>query len=125
MVELSAIEAFRTGSANADDWRALADMGNVAQTLVDMGVGPEVLPTIQAMETFLAEAHERHQRTGRIALTGPGLQAARDLQEYHDLQRTSVARSVYEKAINDTSNRIRSAHPSVKRVIGQEEIRTP
>jgi len=39
---------------------------------------------------------------------------------YHGLQRTSVARSVYKKAINDTFNRIRSAHPSVKRVIEGE-----
>lgn len=40
--------------------------------------------------------------------------ALRDVYEFHDLQRCSVGRSTYERAIQDTANRIRSAHPSLK-----------
>lgn len=112
--ELSAIDAFATGAATADDWRTIADLSNLAQTMCDMGIGPEALPAALSVEDALAEAHQRHIATGRMGTTGPGLQAMRDLREWHHLQRTSVARSVYEKAIERTANKIRSAHPSVK-----------
>ena len=114
MRELSAIQCFATGAATVDDWRTIADLTNLAQTMCAMGIGPEVLPAAVAVEEVLNEAHQRYLTTGRMGTTGPGLHAMRDLQEWHHLQRTSVARSVYEAAIVRTSNRIRSAHPSVK-----------
>jgi hypothetical protein len=112
--ELSAIDAFATGAATADDWRTMADLSNLAQTMCEMGIGPEVLPAALRVEEALADAHQRYVDTGRMGTTGPGLQAMRDLREWHHLQRTSVARSVYEQAIERTANKIRSAHPSVK-----------
>lgn len=114
LLELSAIEAFATGAATVDDWRTMADVANLAQTMCAMGIGPEVLPASLRVEEALGEAHQRYLATGRMSTTGPGLHAMRDLQEWHHLQRTSVARSVYEAAIVRTHNRIRSAHPSVK-----------
>jgi hypothetical protein len=115
LLELSAIESFKTGTATQDDWRAMADLVNLSETMCGMGIGKaEVLPTAQLVEQALGEAQVRFQTTGRIGTTGPGLQAMRDLQEWHHVQRTSVARSVYEQAIVQTRNRIRSAHPSVK-----------
>ena len=51
---------------------------------------------------------------GRMATNGPGLQAMRDLAEYHDLQRCAVDRSTYERAIVKTASRIRSGHPANK-----------
>jgi len=114
LLELSAMQAFATGAATVDDWRTVADLTNLAQTMCDMGVGPEVMPAALQVESVLSEAHQRFIATGRMGTTGPGLHAMRDLQEWHHLQRTSVARSVYEAAIVRTANRIRSAHPSVK-----------
>lgn len=116
--ELSAIHSFATGAATVDDWRTVADLCNLAQTMCGMGIGPEVLEPALKVERVLGEAHERYLATNRMGTTGVGLDAMRHLQEWHHLQRTSVARSVYEAAIVRTSNRIRSAHPSVKVCIG-------
>lgn len=117
--ELSAIEAFRTGRATKDDWRAVADMSNVAETMARDGVGrAEVLPVCEKVQQALSDAHDRFMAGAHLGLDGPGLQAARDLAEYHQLQRTSVCRAEYERAIKKTADRIRSAHPTVKVCIG-------
>ncbi|NDZ11502.1 hypothetical protein C7T35_01345 [Variovorax sp. WS11] len=79
-----------------------------------MGVGPEALPAAEQVEEALGEANARFLATGRLGTTGQGLKAMRDLFEFHDLQRQSVDRSTYFRAIKKTADRIRSAHPSVK-----------
>jgi hypothetical protein len=112
--ELSAIESFSKGCATPFDFRDLCDMLNLAQTLGETGVGPEVLPVCEAVEAELLAAKERHDQTGRLGITGEGLRALRDLYAYHDLQRTSIDRSQYERAISRTRNKIRGAHPSLK-----------
>ena len=114
MLELSAIEAFAKGRATPDDWRALADMLNVCETMARDGIGPEALePCTQAQEA-LGHAHARHKEGRPLLFTGPELNAVRDSFGYHDLQRSSVSRSTYEQAIQKTANRIRSAHPTLK-----------
>ena len=112
--ELAAIEAFARGRATVEDWKDLADMLNVAETMGTQGIGPEVLPVCETAQRALAEAHRRHTQLGKLGLSGPELQALRELHEYHDLQRTSVDRSQYFRSIQATQNRIRSAHPSHK-----------
>ncbi len=114
MGELQALEAFRTGKATKADWDRMADVCNLCETMAQRGIGPEALEPCQRAQDALGEAHRRHIEHGRIAVSGPELQALRDVYQYHDLQRTSVARSVYEDAIQTTANRIRSAHPSLK-----------
>jgi hypothetical protein len=47
-------------------------------------------------------------------MSGPAIQAIRDLIEYHQLQRTSISRGEYERYIRKTADRIRSKHPSLK-----------
>lgn len=114
MLELSAIEAFAKGRATPDDWRALADMLNVCETMARDGIGPEALePCTQAQEA-LGHAHARHKAGKPLLFTGLELNAVRDSFGYHDLQRSSISRSQYEQAIAKTANRIRSAHPSLK-----------
>lgn len=113
-MELSALQAWTTGAASVDDWRTFADLSNLTQTLCEMGIGPEALPTALQVEKVLCDAHARLRDTGRMGTTGPGLTAMRHLYEFHDLQRTSIDRSTYFRAINRTADRIRSAHPSVK-----------
>lgn len=120
MRELSAIESFRTGAANVQDWRAVADFMNIAETLARDGIGPEALEACERAQEALSAAHERYTNTGRLGITGPELQAMRDCFAYHDLQRTSIPRSRYEQAIAKTVNRIKSAHPSVKVCITEE-----
>lgn len=115
--ELSAIESFRAGTGTPADFRDIADMLNLAQTMGEMGIGPEVLPVCEAVESQLLRAKEQHDAQGRMTLTAAGLKAMRDLYEYHDIQRTAVDRSTYERAIQKTRNRIRSAHPDVKELV--------
>jgi hypothetical protein len=117
LVELSAIESFTSGRATKEDWKALADLVNVAETMADGGVGPEVLEFCQRAQQGLSEARERYERTNRMGLSGPAIQAMRDLHEYHDLQRTSIPRGEYERFIQKTRNRILSAHPSLKATV--------
>ena len=45
-----------------------------------------------------------------MGTSGPGLNAFRDVYQYHDLQRQSVARSVYEQAIRRVTDKVKSGH---------------
>lgn len=115
LTELSAIESFAKGVATPDDFRVMCDVLNVAETMALSGIGKdEVLPVCAAVQDELIAAKERHDRTGSLALTAAGLNSLRDLYAFHDLQRTSVDWSGYERAIVKTVNKIRSAHPTTK-----------
>ena len=106
--ELTAIDAMSKGLGTVEDWRWLADVVNIAETMGKNGIGPEVLPYCEAVQTALLEAAERYQKTRKMGLSGVGLSKFRELWAYHDLQRTSVSRSEYEKMIQKTANFIRS-----------------
>lgn len=123
LLELSALESFRTGKAVPDDWRAIADVCNLAETMAGMGIGPEVYEASMKAQEALGAVFERYQAGKALLFTGPELQAVRDVVEYHDLQRTSVGLAQYEAAIKKTRDRIRGANPSVKRCIGDESTR--
>jgi hypothetical protein len=113
--ELTSLEAFRTGHATKHDWRVLADMLNVSETLARDGIGPEAMgANLSAQEALGAVQDRSKQHNGRLVLTGPELQALRDAFEYADLQRSSISRSRLEDAIRRTAARIASAHTSVK-----------
>jgi hypothetical protein len=112
--ELSAIEAFASGTARPSEFRDLCDLLNVTETFAGMGVGPEAKPACTAAEAALLACKDQFEIDGTMELTGAGLRALQDVFEFHDLQRTAVDRSTYERAIAKTRNRIRSAHPSVK-----------
>lgn len=112
--ELGSIEAFRTGKATPDDWRSLADMLNITETLAASGVGPEALEPCKKANEALGNAHARHKAGKSLGFTGPELQSIRDAYDFHDLQRQSISRAQYEQAIKKTADRIRSAHPDLK-----------
>jgi len=112
-IELAAIAAFSTGHARLREWHELAEMNNLTQTLAGMGVGREALEAAHRAETALIEAAERFQRTGRMGLSGEGIKAVTDVFEYHDLQRSSISRAEYEKAIRLTRNRVRSGYATI------------
>jgi hypothetical protein len=56
----------------------------------------------------MTEAAKRYQNTMKMGLSGVGINALREICAYHDAQRTSVSRSVYETMITKTANYIRS-----------------
>lgn len=112
--ELSALEAFRTGRATEDEWRDLADMLNVSETFCRDGVGPEARETCLQAQDALGAAHRRLREHGRLVFTGEELQILRHAFEYADLQRSSVSRGQFERVVQKTIDRIRSAAPDIK-----------
>lgn len=116
-LELSALEAFRTGRANIYDWQHLTDMINVAEMLGTSGIGAEVLPFCEEAQKHMLDCARRYKKTQKLGLTGPGLQSLREVHEYHDLQRTSIPLIDYEHFIRKTRNRINSQAPEVINVL--------
>jgi hypothetical protein len=111
--ELAAIEAMSKGNGTTVEWQELADMMNICEVMGSSGIGAEALPHCQQAQEALTEAARRFESTGRMGLSGLGLQALREVYEYHDLQRSSVPRSVYEQMIVKTRNRVRSKSKEV------------
>jgi len=108
LAELSALEAMRMGQGTVDDWRMLVDLMNICETFAKSGIGPEALPDCELAQESLHKAALRYENTERMGLDGQGIKALQNVREWHDLQRTSVARSVYERMIEKTRNNIRS-----------------
>jgi len=106
--ELSALDAMKRGMGTVEDWRILTDMMNIAEQMGKDGIGPEVLPWCEQAQQSLYKAAKRYENTKLMGLDGQGIKALTEVFEYHDLQRTNIARSVYEKEIEKTRNRIKS-----------------
>jgi len=117
LCELSAIDNMVHGRGTTEDWRWLADVVNIAETMAKAGIGPEVLPYCQESQKALLEAADRYQKTGKMGLSGVGLSNIKEMWEYHDLQRTSIARSEYEKMIRKTANYIKSRGHDVVEIV--------
>ena len=111
--ELAAIEAMSKGMGTIVEWQELADMMNICEVMASQGIGPEALPHCEQAQQALTEAAKRFEKTKRMGLSGLGLKAIREVYEYHDLQRSSVPRSVYEQMIVKTRNRIKSKSKEV------------
>lgn len=112
--EDGSMEAFRNGSATKQDWNNINAVVRLSESMAEAGIGPEVMVHVKIAEMHLLDAHERYKRIGKMGSTGPGLQAFQDIIEYHELQRTSVARSVYEKHIKRITDMIKSKSPNIK-----------
>jgi hypothetical protein len=83
-------------------------MMNIAETMARDGIGIEVLDVCNKAQEELIKSARRFEATGKMGLTGQGIQIMRDLYEYHDLQRKSISRSEYDKAVQKTINMVRS-----------------
>ena len=112
--ENGSMDAFRNGTANKMDWNNINAVVRLAESMADAGVGPEVMVHVKIAEMHLLDAQERFVRLGKMGSTALGLQSFQDIIEYHDLQRTSVARSVYEKHIKRVTDMVKSRSPKVK-----------
>ena len=111
--ELTSIEAFRMGKADLADWKMINDMANLCEVMAKSGIGPEALEAAERTHEHLLEAYHRFNSTKKMGTSGLGLVAFRDCYEYHDLQRQSVSRSVYEQMLTKTMNQLRSKSPDV------------
>lgn len=114
--ELKSLEAMKTGEAGVQEWQILCDMMNIAEMMGKSGIGPEVLDHCAAATEALHRAAKRYEATKKMGLSGEGLKALGDIMEYHDLQRTSISRSQYEKMIQKTTNYLKSHGKNVTHI---------
>ena len=106
MIELSAMDSFKRGMATKEDWFTIVAMLNVAETTGKSGIGPEILPWCERLQKALIESKERFERIGKFGFDGAGLNAMREVYEYHDLQRQSISRKEYERQILKCRNKM-------------------
>lgn len=106
--ELSAIESISKGQGTVWEYRLLADMLNICERMAENGIGPEALPACEAFNEELATMAQRYEKTKKMGFTGQGLRLAREVYEYHDIQRQSITRAQYERMIKKTNDYIRS-----------------
>lgn len=111
--EIGALDAIVKGHGGLKEWQDLAALNNLTMTLAGQGVGPEALEAAHKAEAALIDAAARFQKTGKMGFTGPAIQAIRDVIEFHDLQRSSISRAEYERAIQLTLARIRSGYATI------------
>ena len=110
MRELASLDDFLHGRASFRQWQDLVDAMNLCETMAEEGIGPDALDACHVAEKALFESAKRFERVGKFGLTGEGIQAVREVLEYHDLQRASISRSKYEEFIRLTAARIKSGY---------------
>jgi hypothetical protein len=91
-------------------------MMNLSEVMSKSGIGKEVLDVCNKAQQELMLAAKRFEKTGKMGLTGQGIQIMRDLYQYHDLQRKSISRAEYEKAIQKTINLIKGKSKNVVQI---------
>lgn len=109
MRELSALEAMIKGDGSINDWKTLVDLLNIAETMGRSGIGPEVLEVCERVQASMVKTAVHYEKTGRMVLDGPGIQAIRELIEYADLQQSSIPRAEFERMIRKTRDYIASS----------------
>jgi len=62
-------------------------------------------------------AAKRYETTRKMGLSGTGIRYIKELYALHDLQRTSISRSEYERMIEKTINYIRSNNHRVVHIV--------
>ena len=117
VMEYSALDAITKGKGTVTDWHTLTEVLNLSETMARAGVGPEVLPVCETAQKALHEAALRFQKTGKLGLTGEGIQAVRELIQYADLQQSSISRSEFERYIQKTRDYIKSNNHNVVEII--------
>lgn len=115
--ELESIEAMRVGKGTLKDWNDIKMMHGICETMAKEGIGPEALETCAVLQEELLAMAKRFETMGRFVITARGLQAMRDVYEYHDLQRQSVPRGTYERMILLAHSRMRSRAPGVVEIL--------
>lgn len=81
-----ALNAIAQGTGNAEDANTLALCANMALMLVEIGLGVDQVPAVQAAQDAIVSMMSREQRTGRFVLTGEELRHLQHLLDLHDAQ---------------------------------------
>lgn len=82
----SSLMAIERGSGTQDDMEQLAITSNVALIMAEGGLGEEFIPEVKEAQRHLLLLQKRLDESGKVGLTGEGMQAVRRLMELHDAQ---------------------------------------
>lgn len=111
--EMNAIDAFAQGRATLHDFQSCVALLNLCEHMATTGVGPEALEACGRAQKALIDAKGAFDKNQRFEMDSEGIKALYDLYGYHDMQRQVVARSVYERAICKTFERVKNKAPGV------------
>lgn len=112
--ELSAIESFRLGQAVEEDWQLLSVMTAISALMAYEGKQAEPLEAARQAWKCLDDILKRRERTGKWGCSGLELQVLRDMIEWHEAQRKTAARSVYESAIHRSKGLLQNKQQRMK-----------
>jgi hypothetical protein len=107
----NALVAFGRGEQCAGHWRSMADALNVAEGLAAIGICSDDDSTdrISAGQQALANVQQRHTARGSWTLYPAERQALDDALWLHGIQLEHTSFSEYERAVDNTRERIRQA----------------
>jgi predicted metal-dependent phosphotriesterase family hydrolase len=98
---LRAITAFSTGNATKSHWINLVDANNLCQQFDKMGIDSGHLSDLEAADTALRAAHERHSSGKNLAFDGIGLQAIKTMADVHLAMLQQCTRGAWDKALKN------------------------
>ena len=107
----------RSGEATAADVRALMDVLNVTQALIEVArLGTDYAELVSAAQEVIAEMVRLSKLRGKYGTTGTGLQVLAALIELHDAQLALVTGAQLRTALDRVVNKVRSAAADVERI---------
>lgn len=107
----TALREFSAGKHCAHHWRSLADVGNMAETLVTMGIcsGQQAEGVVHNAQAALAAVQQRHAGGGSWTLYPAELDALHWLAALHANQLAECDYSEFERAWRQTHQRVAQA----------------
>ena len=122
-----ALAEFSAGRHCPTHWRSLADTANMAESLAALGIGKgaDAQAVITQAKAALAQVDTRHTQRNSWTLYAAELDALQWLLTLHQVQLAQCTYTEFERAFNDTRNRIaqaRAGNPPAHAVIVEGEI---
>ncbi len=95
------------GKGSRESWDRLVGAINMANVMVEMGIGNEFKGQTIAARDALCECGKRAVRTGRFIFKGSEISALNEALDCHDAQITNVRAVDIDRAANEVIRRIR------------------
>ena len=108
--EIQALKNMATGQFGDHEWVVMVDVANMAEVMAKSGVGHEVIPIAAEAQVVLAHIRKRKKEEGTFTCRPDEIFVLRELQEYHDLQRQSVAYGQYLGFAKRVANYVRGGN---------------
>lgn len=103
-----ALDKLRRAEADRDDWNTLANALNIAEALVELEIGTNLLPVIKAGEAALLEVGKRMCGGARSTCRGTEIAAICEALDMYRIQLRLCSQAEFSKAVN----RVKDLHRS-------------